>query len=220
MESTTEVHSSSYPRLEQVTGTQWIGVKFLKCLSVGRDCARCGALRFCEAVHQAGHACIDLSPEIIRCEGAKRAFGWIKNKDEALALHLSEKTGMEGDRARELVRQVPVLGYPYAGVRVGTCANPDVLVTYARPEAAMRLVRLWETATGHSLRADVSSIMAVCGNAVVKAYMSQSISISFGCPDSRQYGGIQPEEMVIAVPTGLLDHFEGTAKSGSTLRPQ
>lgn len=210
MESTTEVHSSSYPRLEQVTGTQWIGVKFLKCLSMSRDCARWGALRFCEAVHQAGHACIELSPEIIRCEGAKRAFGWIKNNDEALALHLSEKAGMEGVRARELVRQVPVLGYSYAGIRVGACANPDVLVTYARPEAAMRLIRLWETATGHSLRVEVSSIMAVCGNAVAKAYMSQSISISFGCPDSRQYGGIRPEEMVIAIPAGLLGHFEGS----------
>jgi len=216
MENTTEVHSSSYPLLEQVTDTQWLGVKFLKYLSAGRDCAHCGTMRFCEAVCQAGHARIDLSPEMIGCEGAKRAFGWMKNKDEALALHLSEKTGMNGDRARELVRQVPVLGYSYAGIRVGDCANPDVLVTYARPEAAMRLVRLWETATGHSLRVDVSSIMAVCGNAVVKAYMSQCISISFGCPDSRQYGGIQPEEMVIAIPTGLLDHFEGIVNRGST----
>lgn len=85
--------------------------------------------------------------------------------------------------------------------------SPDVLVTYVRPEAAMRLVRAWETATGHSLHADISSIMAVCGNAVVKAYTSQSISISFGCPDSRQYGGIQPEEMVLAVPTGILNRF-------------
>jgi len=220
MESTTEVHSSSYPRLEQVTDTQWIGVKFLKCLSASRDGPPRGVLRFCEAVRQVGQARIDLSPEMIRCEGAKRAFGWMKNKDEGLVLHLSEKTGIKSDRAQELVRQVPVLGYSYSGIRVGNCANPDVLVTYARPEAAMRLVRLWETATGHSLRVDISSIMAVCGNAVVRAYMSQSISISFGCPDSRQYGGIQPDEMVIAVPTGLLDRFEGIVNNGSTPRPK
>jgi uncharacterized protein (DUF169 family) len=210
MENTTEERPSSYLRLEQVTDTRWIGVKFLKCLSAGRESVPGGVLRFCEAICQAGHTRIDLPPETIRCEGAKRAFGWLKNKDEGLARHLSEKAGIEGDRALELVRQVPVLGYSYAAIHVGDCANPDVLVTYARPEAAMRLVRLWETATGHSLRVDVSSIMGVCGNAVVKAYMSQSISISFGCPDSRQYGGIQPEEMVIAVPTGLLGHFEGS----------
>lgn len=218
MRNTTDVHSSSYPLLEQVTDTQWIGVKFLKRMASSGHSVHSSTLRFCEAVCQASHGRIELSPEMIRCEGAKRAFGWIKNKDEALALHLSEKTGMNVDRAQELVRQVPVLGYPYAGIRVGQCANPDVLVTYARPEAAMRLVRLWETATGQSLRIDVSSIMAVCGNAVVKTYMSQSISISFGCPDSRRYGGIQPEEMVIAVPTGLLDHFDGIVNSGSIPR--
>jgi len=219
MENTTEVHSSSYPLLEQVTDTQWIGIKFLKHVQVDRGCARCGAMRFCEAVCHARHGCIDLSPEMIGCEGAKRTFGWARNKDEALALHLSEKTGMNGDRAQELVRQVPVMGYPYAGIRVGQCANPDVLVTYARPEAAMRLVRLWETATGNSLRVDISSIMGVCGNAVVKAYKSQSVSVSFGCPDSRQYGGIQPEEMVIALPIGLLDHFDGVVNSDSTPQP-
>jgi uncharacterized protein (DUF169 family) len=220
MGNTTDVHSSSYPLLEQVTDTQWIGVKFLKHLPAGRDCVHSSTMRFCEAICQAGHGRIELSPEMICCEGAKRAFGWMKNKDEALAVKLSEKTGMNGDRARELVRQVPVLGYPYAGICVGDCANPDVLVTYVRPEAAMRLVRLWETAMGHSLRVDVSSIMAVCGNAVVRAYMNQSISFSFGCPDSRQYGSIQPEEMVVAVPTGLLDHFEGIVNGGSTPRPE
>jgi uncharacterized protein (DUF169 family) len=220
MENTTEVCSPSYSQLEQVTGTRWIGVKFLQYLPRSRDSAPSGVMRFCEAVCQAGRGRIDLSPEMIRCEGAKRAFGWMKNTDRALALKLSEKTGMDKGRAQELVRQVPILGYSYAGLRVGNCANPDVLVTYAKPEAAMRLVRRWETATGHSLRADVSSIMAVCGNAVVKAYMGQSISISFGCPDSRQYGGIPSEEMVIAVPIGLLDHFEGAVENGSTPRSQ
>jgi uncharacterized protein (DUF169 family) len=146
---------------------------------------------------------------MIRCEGAKRAFGWTMGKEEGLVLHLSEKTGVNAARARELVEQVPVLADSYAGIRVGNCANSDVLVTYLRPEAAMRLIRLWETATGHSLHADISSIMAICGNAVVKAHVSQSISVSFGCPDSRQYGGILPEELVVAVPTGLFDRFTG-----------
>jgi uncharacterized protein (DUF169 family) len=215
MENTTGGHSSSYPLLEQVTDTQWIGVKFLKHLPASRDRVYSSAMRFCEAVCKARRGHMDLPPEMIRCEGAKRAFGWMKNRDETLALKLSEKTGINGDRALELVREVPVLGYSYAGIRVGDSTNPDVLVTYVRPEAAMRLVRLWETATGHSLSVGISSIMAVCGNAVVKAYTTQSISISFGCPDSRQYGGIQPEEMVIAVPAGLLNRLAGVGNRDS-----
>jgi len=217
MEVMPDVRSSSHSVLEQVTGTRWVGVKFLKCLPADWECVRREPVRFCEAVCQVGRGRIDLSPEMIRCEGAKRAFGWTEGKNEGLVLHLSEKTGMSADRARELVRQVPVLADSYAGIRVGDCTGPDVLVTYVRPEAAMRLVRLWETATGHSLHADISSIMAVCGNAVVKAHVSQSISISFGCPDSRRHGGIQPEEMVIAVPTELLDRFREIENTGLPL---
>jgi len=209
-----ETHMSPCPLLEQVTGTRWVGVQFLKHLPADWECVPREPLRFCEAVCQARRGYVDLLPETIRCEGAKRAFGWTLDEEEGLALHLSEKTGIDAARARELVRQVPVLADLYAGIRVGNCADPDVLVTYVRPEAAMRLIRLWETATGHSLHADISSIMAVCGNAVVKAHVSQSISVSFGCPDSRQYGGIQPEELVVAVPTGLLDRFTGIGNTG------
>lgn len=216
MENATETHLSSYPLLEQTTGTQWIGVKFLNHLTADGSCVRFSTMRFCEAVCRAGHGGIELSPEMICCDGAKRAFAWAKNKDEALALHLSEKAGMSEENARKLIQQVPVLGFPYAGIHVGPSVNPDLLVTYVRPEAAMRLVRFWETTTGHSLHTNISSIMAVCGNAVVKAYMNQSISISFGCPDSRQHGGIHPEEMVIAVPTGLLHRITGVGNRHST----
>ena len=210
-----EAHSSPYVLLEQVTGTRWVGVQFLKHLPADWGCVHRDPLRFCEAVCQTRNGHIDLLPETIRCEGAKRAFGWAMGREEGLVLHLCEKTGMNADRAQELVGQVPVLADLYAGIRVGKCEDPDVLVTYVRPEATMRLIRLWETATGHCLHTDISSIMAVCGNAVVKAHTSQSISISFGCPDSRQYGGIQPEEMVVAVPAGLLNRLAVVGKSES-----
>ncbi len=211
MESTTDVHSRSYPRLEQVTSTRWIGVKFLKYLPAAPGGAHTEAIRFCEAIWRVGSGRIDLSPKMICCEGAKRAFGWMKNKDNEVALKLSERIGMNPERVLGLLRQVPALGYPYAGIRVGDCTNPDVLVTYAKPEAAMRLVRLWETIMGHNLRVTISSIMAVCGNAVVKSYMTQSISLSFGCPDSRRYGGIGPDQLVAAMPADLLKKMKDTA---------
>lgn len=209
MESLVEVRLSPQQRLEQTTGIPWVGIRFLKHLPAGHDGGPSNAMRFCEAVFQARRDCITLRPETVCCYGAKRAFGWMKNRDRELATQLAEKGGMTVERAEELVRRVPVLGYPYVGIGVGPFTNPDVLVAYVRPEAAMRLVRLWETTMGRSLRVDVSSIMAVCGSAVVGAYMDQAISISLGCPDSRRYGGIQSDEMVIAVPAGLLDKFRG-----------
>jgi uncharacterized protein (DUF169 family) len=216
MKAAIDAHSSYYSLLERATDTHWTCVEFLPHRPANPGGVPPEAMRFCEAVHQAACGRIDLMPETICCEGARRAFGWMKNRNETLVQHLSEKMGVSGDRARELVERVPVLAAPCAGVRVGDCTHADVLVTYVRPEAAMRLVRFWETATGRSLHVDISSIMAVCGNAVVKAYTSQSISISFGCPDSRQYGGIQPEEMVIAVPAGLVARLAGITNVETT----
>lgn len=204
MENLIDAQSSSYSFLEQVTGTQWIGVKFLKYIATNRDKDNSIPMRFCEAVFRARRNQIDLVSETVCCEGAKRSFGWMKSRDQIISLELSEKTGLNINRAFQLLQQTPVLGYPYPGIRVGDRSNPDVLVTYVQPEAVMRLIRLWETVMGKCMRVEISSILAVCGNAVVKSYMNQSVSISFGCPDSRRYGGIEPDQLVVAIPTDLL----------------
>lgn len=213
MAEATETHSQVYPCLNEATDTEWIGVKFLQHVSPPREPSRMQPMRFCEAIYRARDGAIDLSAEMVGCEGARRAFGWMKNRDEVFSHRLSEKVGVNPEQALELVRQVPALGYPYAGIRVGAGINADVLVAYVQPETAMRLIRWWETASGRSLHTDISSIMAVCGNAVVKAYMNQAVSISFGCPDSRRYGGIRPEQMVVSVPAGLLRGLAGSRQS-------
>ena len=46
--------------------------------------------------------------------------------------------------------------------------------------------------------------MSVCGSAVVSSYVNHTVSLTFGCPDSRRYGGIGPEQLVLALPADLL----------------
>ena len=76
----------------------------------------------------------------------------------------------------------------------------DVYISYATPESTMKMVRSWQTITGRNLDTEISGIMSVCGNVAVKSYIDQKISISFGCPDSRKYGGIAKEQLVIGLP--------------------
>lgn len=204
-----ESGSFSHLELNEATDTKWVGVRFLKSVPTQPEPSCSQPMRFCEAVCRARDGAIDLSAETICCEGARRAFGWVKNNDEVFSRRLSERIAVSPERAGELVRQVPSLGYSYAGIRVGDGANADVLVAYVQPETAMRLIRWWEMVRGRSLHTDISSIMAVCGSAVVKAYMNQAVSISFGCPDSRRYGGIRPEQMVVAVSTDLVKRLGG-----------
>ena len=204
MVTTADRHASHRSLLQQVTGTQWIGVTFLERPPTSHCGVHPGAIRFCEAISRAHTGCIELVPEMLCCQGAGHVFGWTANGEAALPRKLADRTGVSEEQARDLVGQVPVLRPPCAGICVGDSSYPDVWVTYAQPEAVMRVVRLWETAVGTSLTVTVSGFMAVCGNAVVRAHTSQSISLSFGCPDSRQYGGIRSEELVVAIPAGLL----------------
>jgi len=44
------------------------------------------------------------------------------------------------------------------------------------------------------------SLLSICGNVFVRSYQDENINISFGCPESREFGGVDNEEIVIGIP--------------------
>jgi uncharacterized protein (DUF169 family) len=185
--------------LSRISGSDWVAIKFEK-LIPANDIE---PVRFCEAVYKAQNKHISLSSQNICCEGAKRCFGWLKNNDVKLAQRISEKTGIDQNIACELVRSVPVLNEKFSGISLGKDIDGDVYISYASPESAMKMVRDWQKMTSQNLRVDISGIMSVCGNVAVGSCLRQSISISLGCPDSREYGGIEKEQLVIGIPYSI-----------------
>jgi uncharacterized protein (DUF169 family) len=182
--------------LSQISDSDWVAIKFEKEITANDI----EPVRFCEAVYKARKKTVSLSLSNVCCQGAKRCFGWLKNNDVKLAQMLSEKTGIQKNIALELVRMVPVLNENFSGISLGKDIDGDVYISYAGPESAMKLVRSWQKMTGQNLDTEISSIMSVCGNAAVKSYIEQKISISFGCPDSREYGSIEKGQLVIGLP--------------------
>jgi uncharacterized protein (DUF169 family) len=162
-----------------------------------------GPVRFCEAAYKAQSRNVSLSLDNVCCDGARRCFGWLKSSDMKLAERLSQKTGMDQDLAYQLIRSVPVLNEKIIGISLGKNIQGDVYISYASPESAMRLVRYWQKMTGQNLGTEISCIMSVCGNVAVKSYVDQKISISFGCPDSRENGGIEKSQLVIGLPHNI-----------------
>jgi len=185
--------------LSQISNSEWVAVKFQEHMSV----ADIESVRFCEAVHMAQKKNVSLSFDNVCCDGARRCFGWLKNNDIKLAKRLSQKTGMNQDVAYELIKNVPVLNENIVGISLGTNIQGDVYISYVNPESAMKLVRDWQKMTCRNLRVDISGIMSVCGNVAVRSCLGQSISISFGCPDYREYGGIEKEQLVIGLPYNI-----------------
>ena len=201
-------------RLSQISTSEWIAVKFQGQLFTPGN----GPIRFCEAVNKAQKENVSLTCDSLCCDGARRCFGWLKNNDMELAQRLSQKTDMSQDVAYELIRRVPVLNESIFRISLGTNIQGDVFISYAGPESAMKLIRNWQKMSSQSLRTDISSIMSVCGNIAVRSYLEQSISISFGCPDSREYGGIKKEQLVIGLPYNIASSLCNTGSCSFELQ--
>ena len=54
---------------------------------------------------------------------------------------------------------------------------------------------------GNSLDAKLSSITAMCGDVAVQTLITKRICISFGCDDSREYGEVADEELIVGIPS-------------------
>ncbi len=188
--------------LEKETGEQWTGVVFHhKSTPAGNLASR--PMRLCEAIAESYAQPLILPSELIECPGAHRslALGWF-NSDE-LAYEISQKTNMPQIMVNRAVKSTPCLNFPIAALTLGKLESPDVVVSYLRPNAAMKIIRRWQEVNGREIATKLSTFMAVCGGVVVKAHKLREICFSFGCPDSRKYGKIEDDKLIIGMPYQL-----------------
>jgi len=78
--------------------------------------------------------------------------------------------------------------------------DSDVYVLYIRPEGLMRIVQAVQRINGEEFTAKVSGVASVCGNCTVRPYVTNQVCISFGCNNSRTYGGVRCDELVVGIP--------------------
>jgi uncharacterized protein (DUF169 family) len=188
--------------LEEETGGVWTGITFNWDNAPKEDLAK-RPMRLCEAIKESRTQPIVLTQDLISCPGALRSLGWTNDLDDKLARKIAEATGAKLDIARNLVAKTPHLKRG-ASVTVGSKNSVDIAISYAQPEAAMKLVRLWQQANGADLDIAASSVMAVCGSVVARAHMTGQICVSFGCPDSRKHGAIGRDRLVIGLPVNII----------------
>jgi uncharacterized protein (DUF169 family) len=195
-------------QFEHMVGGRWIGIKFHQDDIPYRNLVE-QPMRFCEAVKASSTGPITLAKKLVSCVGALRSFGWAMGKDGQLAKNMARENGMDQDTAKLLVEKTPHLDGKFAAITVGVYRSPDILVSYIQPEAAMRFVRQWQKKRGAVLDVNISSVMSVCGNVAAKVYLSDTICLSFGCPEPRKHGGIGNDRLVIGIPADVAENFAG-----------
>jgi len=184
--------------LEELSGGSWTALRF----EAGSGGHGSGLTRLCAAVGRSFYADTVLDCTELSCVGAPRNLG-LDGDDAALAGRMAEHTGLPAEAAQRIIARTPRLSEPAAAIRLGRLDDPDVLVGYVAPEAAMQLLRRWQVVNGNVLDMPLSSFMSVC-SCVAAAGGEDRPAISFGCKDARTYGGLPDGRLVIALPAALV----------------
>ena len=187
-------------RLQREFGGLWTGVALHhEVLPTGAPVPH--EMRLCEAVARSFAQPIVLPAHRIGCPGARRAFGLLDD-DRALVQQMSQKAGIPFDTLYEALREAPCLATPITAVSLGAGHDaPDVVVGYVQPKEAMSVLCRWQVSVGHTPAVPLSSFLAICAWIVVRAHKLDEICVSFGCLDSRQFGNIGSDTMVVGIPS-------------------
>ncbi|MFO8235843.1 MAG: DUF169 domain-containing protein [Bacteroidales bacterium] len=168
-------------------------------------------MKFCEAVSYSFNIPIDLKSENIACPGARRSLG-IEEEDDELAKTISENTQIPVSYVREGLENIPVIQDPVYNVVFGIDEKmenelkPDVFIAYTSPENIMKFIH---QAASLEIQPQIPpySLHSICGNVFSRVFEDEVISISFGCPESRKYGGVNADEAIIGIPYDLFYLF-------------
>lgn len=169
-------------------------------------------LKYCEAVNKVLRTSkrMDLDSETISCPAAREIFGLASGEGsemEECSKELIEK-GMfkNGESAFKALSSVPRMDRKLKSITLSIDeVKPDVYLFYLRPKDFMKFVQAYQRVKDEELKLELSSVMPVCGNCTVRPYLAKKICITFGCNDSRDYGGITEDKFVVGVTQENID---------------
>ena len=185
-------------------GSRWIEVKFYfnELPAVTEHSVR--NIRFCEAIKKSLVHPVLLRPEDLNCHGARYVFGWDETAKVEMVKKFHNQEGFSESKAKKLVRNLPKLHGSLKGIGLNLKNSlPDLLLSYLQPGQIMTLLRSYHVHFGKDLNVGLSSVVSVCGHVAVEAFVKKQIALSFGCRDSREYGGITRDRVAIGVPAEL-----------------
>ena len=188
-------------------GSHWIKVKFYKEKPKDNGVKRLKNVRFCEATKEAILHPILLDKEDITCPGAQHVFGWNPLYKNGLLQSCCDKRDMQENVLEPMFSRVPSLKNPFNYIGLNTEGIPDLVMAYIPPQEIMELVKIYCNKEGSNLDVSLCTMMAVCGGVVVRAYLEEKISLSFGCDDSRKLADMRREKLAVGIPKKFFNVF-------------
>ena len=162
-------------------------------------------LRFCEAVVDSLHTPLVICKEDIDCLGAQRSFGFYRD-DKKFAARISEESNIPIRFVLNALNEIPVITNPVKNIILGSSEKPDVTIAFLKPDKITQLTLLYAAYFEEKPLINPYFFMSVCGNIFAQTYNTGKICISFGCPESRKFGGVLEDEVIVGIPNSLLNY--------------
>jgi len=164
-------------------------------------------MKFCEAVNYSFQLPLQIDNDTLGCPGARRSLGFDKHSDE-LIQKIAKNTQIPASYIRNTFEDIPVIDQQIDHLILGIPGDleediiPDLYISYTSPKNIMRLMHLMAKDRLKPVLPPYS-FNSICGIVFSKAYQEQQVMISFGCPESREFGGVKDEEVIVGIPHAL-----------------
>ena len=162
-------------------------------------------MRFCEAVVSSLHSPLIIRKDDIDCLGAQRSFGFYRN-DIKLAAQMSEESNIPLRFILDALNEIPIINNPVKNIILGSTEKPDVTIAFVKPDKITQLILLYAAYFEEKPLITPYFFMSICGNIAVQTYKTNKICISFGCPESRKFGEVLEDEVIVGIPNSLLNY--------------
>ncbi|MFP4557079.1 MAG: DUF169 domain-containing protein [Bacteroidales bacterium] len=184
-------------------GYQCVGIK----VNCSKDMAYSPVkpIRFCEAVNDAFKTPLIFNPQNLVCFGARRSMGFLHN-DKELIRHISGESGISNQTVKKALFEIPTMNTPIHNIFMGIEEEvekeiqPDMYIMYINPSDLIELIRSYALKINDYPTVKPYMFLSVCGNVFISTFKSARMSVSFGCPESRKYGGVKDNQLVVGLP--------------------
>ncbi|MFA5647784.1 MAG: DUF169 domain-containing protein [Bacteroidales bacterium] len=163
------------------------------------------SIRFCEAVNDAFRTPLLFNPLNLTCFGAKRGLGLLRD-DKELLKHISAETNIAQQIIKKALIDIPKMSTPINNILMGITeeiendTRPDMYIMYIDPKQLTDLTRKYILVTNEYPIVQPFPFLLICGNVFISTFKSARMSVSFGCPESREFGGLKDNQLVVGLP--------------------
>jgi uncharacterized protein (DUF169 family) len=162
-------------------------------------------MRFCEVVKDSFKIPILINTNNLSCLGSRRSLG-LQTDCKELTQHISTESGVNIETVEYLLHDTPYFSNPVHNILLGInqemeeSIQPDLYIMYIKPRDLMNIVRDYTIIFNKFPIVKPHTFLSVCGNVLARTLLFDVMSISFGCPESRRYGGVKDHQVVVGIP--------------------